>query len=92
MSEQVNVKELIAYIAERTKIEQKDIELVLRYEQTYIGKAKADVKGEVDIDIDDLTDFILSKRDVSLEEPQVEDILEREMDYFMERGLAGYID
>jgi len=92
MSEQVNEQELIAYIAERIKVDRKDIELVLRYEKAYIGNAKADKNGEVDIDIDDLTDFIVGKRDVRLEEPQVEEILECEMDYFMEKGLAGYID
>lgn len=92
MSEQVNEQELIAYIAERINVDRKDIELVLRYEKAYIGNAKADKNGEVDIDIDDLTDFIVGKRDVRLEEPQVEEILEFEMDYFMEKGLAGYID
>lgn len=92
MSEQLNEKELTAYIAGRAKLDQKAIERVLRYEQEYIGKAKEDENGEVDIDIDDLVDYILSKRDVGLHEPQVEEILELEMDYLTEKGLAGYID
>lgn len=92
MSEQVNEKELAAFIVERAKLDVAHVERVLRYEQEFIGKAKADENGEVDIDIDDLVDYILSKRDISLHEPKVEEILELEMDYLTEKGLAGYID
>lgn len=92
MSEQVNEKELAAYIADRAKLDLKEIECVLRYEQEFIAKAKPDKNGEVDIDIDDLVDYILSKRDIGLHEPQVEEILELEMSYLTEKGLAGYID
>ena len=92
MSETINEKELMAYIAEESKLEEGAIGLVLRYEQEFIGKAKADENGEVDIDIDDLVDYILSKKDIKLHEPEVEQILELEMDYLSEKGLAGYID
>ncbi|MEK3885366.1 hypothetical protein [Paenibacillus sp. PL2-23] len=92
MSEGINEQELLAYIAEESKQEPVVIGLVLRYEQEFIGKAKADENGEVDIDIDDLVDYILSKKDIRLHEPEVEHILELEMDYLTEKGLAGYID
>ncbi|MCR2803307.1 hypothetical protein [Paenibacillus soyae] len=92
MSEQVNEKELVAYIAEQSKQDAGGISLVLRYEQEFIGKARVDENGEVDIDIDDLVDYILGKKDIKLHEPEVEQILELEMDYLTEKGLAGYID
>lgn len=92
MNQEVNEQELIGYIAERAKLDRKAVELVLKHEQAYIGNAKADAKGEVDIDSDDLVDYILSRRDVRLDELKVEEILELEMDYLMEKGLAGYID
>ena len=92
MSEQVDVQDMTAYIAGKAKLDQKAVERVLKYEQEFIGKAKPDRNGEVDIDIDDMVDYILTKRDIDLHEPQVEEILELELEYLAERGLAGYID
>ncbi|GKU76138.1 hypothetical protein [Paenibacillus sp. L3-i20] len=92
MSDQVNEQELVAYISERTKLNIKDIQLVLKHEQTFINNAQEDKKGEVDIDSDELVDYILSKRDVALDELKVEEILDLEMEYLMDKGLAGYID
>lgn len=92
MNEEINGKELITYIADESKLDAEVIGLVLRYEQEFIGKAKADENGEVDIDIDDLVDYILGRKDIKLHEPEVEQILELEMDYLTEKGLAGYID
>ncbi|MBH5320176.1 hypothetical protein I6N90_20430 [Paenibacillus sp. GSMTC-2017] len=92
MSEQVNEQELVAYIAERTKVDSKKVQLVLKHEQTFINNAQADKKGEVDIDSDELVDYILAKRDVGLNELQVEEILDLEMEYLMDKGLAGYVD
>jgi hypothetical protein len=37
-------------------------------------------------------DYILGRRDIHLDEPTVEAILDAEMDYLMEKGVAGYID
>ena len=91
MSE-VNKQELIAYIAVETEVDSKMIEVVLKHEEDFIGNAKADAKGEVDIDSDDLVDYIMSRSNVKLDEIQVEDILESEMDYLMKKGLAGYLD
>lgn len=86
----INELELVQYIAARTKIEAKRITLVLKHEQAYINNAKANAKGELDIDSDDLVDYVLSRPDVKLNELQVEEILDAEMDYLMDKGLAGY--
>lgn len=92
MSEEVNQQEMIEHIAKVTKADKQAIALVLKHEQSYISKAKANAKGEVDIDIDDLVDYVLNRPDVKLSELIVETILETEMDYYMDKGLAGYID
>ncbi|KAA9005920.1 hypothetical protein F4V43_06955 [Paenibacillus spiritus] len=92
MNDRINEAELIRYIAGKTKADPKQIALVLKHEQRFLEEAKPGRKGEVDIDLDDLVDYVLSRRDVTLTEPAVEDILEREMDYLMDKGLAGYLD
>ncbi|MCA0757750.1 hypothetical protein KP806_22045 [Paenibacillus sp. N4] len=92
MSEQINERELIAYIADETDADEKLIKLVLKHEQAFINNAKEDKNGEVDIDGDELVDYILSRPDVKSNELAVESILEAEMDYLMDKGLAGYID
>lgn len=92
MSGKVNEQEMIAVIAGKTKVDPKLIALVLRHEQTFINNAKANAKGEVDIDNDDLVDYVTGQRDVKLDELTVETILDAEMDYLMDKGLAGYVD
>ncbi|NGM82110.1 hypothetical protein G5B47_06765 [Paenibacillus sp. 7124] len=92
MNQPINEREMIAYIAGKTKADSQAITLILKHEQTYINSAKANAKGEVDIDSDDLVDYVLSRRDVKLDELTVERILDAEMDYLMDKGLAGYVD
>jgi hypothetical protein len=92
MSEQVNEQELVQFIAERTNLDTNSITLVLTHEQTFLNNATEDAKGEVEIDSDELVDYILSRRDVKLDEITVETILDLEMDYLMEKGLAGNVD
>lgn len=92
MSDTVNEQELLAVLAAKTKVDPKLIQLVLKHEQTFINKAKANAKGEIDIDNDDLVDYVTAQRDVKLDELTVETILDAEMDYLMDKGLAGYID
>lgn len=91
-NEQLNEQELIQYIADKTNADPKSIQLVLKHEQQFIESAKVDSKGEIDIDSDELVDYILSRSDVKLDELTVETILDSEMDYLMDKGLAGYID
>ncbi|CAM4108203.1 hypothetical protein L1N85_11840 [Paenibacillus alkaliterrae] len=92
MSEQVNEQELIRHIVQETDADEKLIKLVLKHEQAFISNAKEDKNGEVEIDGDELVDYILSRPDVKSNELTVESIMEAEMDYFMDKGLAGYVD
>jgi hypothetical protein len=92
VSEQINEQELVRYIADQIKVDAKSIMLVLKHEQDFINSAKEDTKGEVSIDSDELVDYVVSRRDVKLDELTVETILDTEMDYLMEKGVAGYID
>lgn len=92
MNDEVNEQELLAVLAAKTKVDPNLIRLVLKHEQTFINNAKADSKGEIDIDNDDLVDYVTAQRDVKLDELTVETILDAEMDYLMDKGLAGYID
>lgn len=92
MSEKLNEQDLIQVLSTKTKVAPNVIRLVLKHEQNFINKAKANAKGEVDIDSDDLVDYVTAQRDVKLDEIMVETILDAEMDYLMDKGLAGYID
>ncbi|SEN55114.1 hypothetical protein [Paenibacillus sp. OV219] len=92
MSEQINMQELVAFIANKTKAAPASIEQVLKVEQDFINNAPEDTNGEVSIDSDELVDYILSRPGIKLDEPTVEGILEAEMDYLMDKGIAGYED
>ena len=92
MSDKVNEQELVTVLSAKTKVDPKIIRLVLKHEETFINNAKANAKGEVDIDNDDLVDYVTAQRDIKLDELTVETILDAEMDYLMDKGLAGYID
>ena len=92
MSQEFNEQELINHIASETGVDVKSIQIVLKHEQKFINDAKADTKGEVDIDSDDLVDYVLSKSDVKLDEMTVEEILDIEMNYLIKKGVAGYLD
>lgn len=92
MSNEVNEQELVEVLSAQTKVDAAVIRLVLKHEQAFINKAKANAKGEIDIDNDDLVDYVTAQRDVKLDELTVETILDAEMDYLMDKGLAGYID
>jgi len=88
----VNEQEMLQFIASKSKIDPKWIGVVLKHEQKFISNAKPNARGEVDIDSDDLVDYVMSRPDVKLNELQVETILDLEMDYLMDKGLAGYED
>ncbi|MFC4099531.1 hypothetical protein [Paenibacillus xanthanilyticus] len=90
--QQVNEQELVRYIAGKTNADEKSIGLVLRHAAAFMERAQAGRKGEVDVDIDDIVDYVMTRKDVRLSELAVESILEAEMDYLMDKGLAGYID
>ncbi|WP_055106250.1 hypothetical protein [Paenibacillus ihumii] len=92
MSEQINEQELVQYIAERAQAKPEEIRTVLKHEEAFINDAHKSAKGEVDIDGDELVDYVLSRPDVQLDELTVETILELEMEYLMDKGLAGYVD
>ncbi|WP_139991122.1 MULTISPECIES: hypothetical protein [Paenibacillus] len=92
MTEQLNEQELLQYIANETNADEKLIKLVLKHEQVFINNAKEDKNGEVDIDGDELVDYVLSRSDVKSNELVVESILDAEMDYLMDKGLAGFVD
>ncbi|WP_068776103.1 hypothetical protein [Paenibacillus sp. FJAT-26967] len=92
MSEALNEQELVDYIALKTNAAPAAIRLVLKHEQVFLNSAKANAKGEVDIDSDDIVDYVLSRRDVKLDELTVESILDTEMDFLMDKGIAGYVD
>ncbi|OMF32233.1 hypothetical protein BK133_14510 [Paenibacillus sp. FSL H8-0548] len=92
MSEQLNEQEQLQYIANKTSADEQLIKLVLKHEHAFINDAKEDKNGEVDIDGDELVDYVLSRPDVKSNELVVEAILDAEMDYLMDKGLAGYVD
>ncbi|WP_018750161.1 hypothetical protein [Paenibacillus sanguinis] len=92
MSDSVNEQELVQYIAGHVKTTVENIRLVLKHETDFIDQAHQKAKGEVDIDGDELVDYVLSRPDIQLDELTVDTILDLEMDFLIEKGLAGYAD
>ncbi len=92
MSEQYNEQELIAFIADKSGASTADIKQVLQHEQAYVNSRQEDSKGEIDIDIDELVDYVLARPGMKLDELTVETILESEMDFLVKKGIAGYLD
>ncbi|OWR31812.1 hypothetical protein CDO73_04850 [Saccharibacillus sp. O23] len=93
MSEQqVNESELIAYIQEKTGADEAGIKIVLKHEQAFID-AEAKKPGDtIEVDSDELVDYVMSRKDVKLNELEVENVLDAEMAYLIDKGLAGYED
>lgn len=93
MSEQqVNESELIAYIQEKTGADEEGIKIVLKHEQAFID-AEAKKPGDtIEVDSDELVDYVMSRKDVKLNELEVENVLDAEMAYLIDKGLAGYED
>ncbi|MCL6457057.1 MAG: hypothetical protein K6T85_03535 [Gorillibacterium sp.] len=89
MSKPIIEQELIQYITAKTQVDASQIIVILQHGQAFLSSAKANAKGEVEIDSDDLVDYVLSRPDVKLDELTVETILDLEMDYLMDKGLAG---
>ncbi|PYI52495.1 hypothetical protein [Paenibacillus flagellatus] len=85
-------QELITFVTGRTGLDAAAVRLVLKHAQTYIDQANARSKGEAEIDGDELTDYVLGRPDVKLNELQVEAILEAEMEFLIDKGVAGYDD
>ncbi|WP_054957647.1 hypothetical protein [Paenibacillus dakarensis] len=92
MGKTLNEQELVDYISGKTQAAPQNIRLVLKHEQAYIDNAHKGAKGDIDIDSDDLVDYVMSRKDVKLDELTVENILDAEMDYLIKQGLAGYMD
>ena len=93
MSEQqLNESELIAYIQEKTRVSEEGIKTVLKHEQAFID-AEAKKPGDtIELDSDELVDYVMSRKDVKLNELEVENVLDAEMAYLIDKGLAGYED
>jgi ApbE superfamily uncharacterized protein (UPF0280 family) len=92
MSDSFNEQELIQFIANRLHLESNEILLVLKHERAFIEQANEDAHGAIEVDSDELMDYIASKPDIHLDEQSVEKILDTEMDYLMDKGLAGNIE
>ncbi|MGG1554736.1 hypothetical protein [Paenibacillus ferrarius] len=90
MPASLNEQELLQFIINQTKLDPKQIQLVLKHEKTFMDKAEQ--KGNREIDIDDVIDYIVGRPDVKLSELAVDTILETEMSFLMKNGLAGYMD
>ncbi|RTE11511.1 hypothetical protein [Paenibacillus whitsoniae] len=90
MPASLNEQELLQFIINQTKLDPKQIQLVLKHEKTFMDKAEQ--KGSREIDIDDVIDYIVGRPDVKLSELAVDTILETEMSFLMKNGLAGYMD
>ncbi|MDF2714936.1 MAG: hypothetical protein K0R28_1861, partial [Paenibacillus sp.] len=83
---------LVQYIAGITKTDEKSIRIVLKHEQAYMDKLQKNANKDVEIDSDEVVDYVLGQSDVKLDELKVEAILDAEMKYLIDNGLADYED
>lgn len=92
MNDYSNDPKLLQYIKEHTKVSEANIRLVLGHEQAYVNRMQKNAKHDVEIDSDELVDYVLSRPDVKLSELDVDMILDLEMKYLLDNGLADYDD
>ncbi|TNJ57723.1 hypothetical protein FE784_38260 [Paenibacillus hemerocallicola] len=92
MNQPLNEQELVQYIADKTKADAKSIRIVLKHEQAYMDKLHKNAKTDIEIDSDEVVDYVLRQSDVKLDELKVEAILDAEMKYLIDNGLADYDD
>jgi hypothetical protein len=92
LSQPLNEQELVQYIAGITKTDEKSIRIVLKHEQAYMDKLQKNANKDVEIDSDEVVDYVLGQSDVKLDELKVEAILDAEMKYLIDNGLADYED
>lgn len=93
MSEQpINESEMIAYIADKTGVGEAGIKYVLKHEQDFIAAAAKKPGDTIELDGDELVDYVMARKDVKLNELEVENVLDAEMAYLIDKGLAGYED
>jgi hypothetical protein len=93
MSEQkINESEMIAYIADKTGVGEAGIKYVLKHEQDFIAAAAKKPGDTIELDGDELVDYVMARKDIKLNELEVENVLDAEMAYLIDKGLAGYED
>ncbi|GGN94109.1 hypothetical protein [Saccharibacillus kuerlensis] len=93
MSEQqVNESEMIAYIVDETGLSEEGIKIVLKHEQDFIATAAKKPGDTIELDGDELVDYVVGQKNVKLNELEVENVLDAEMAYLIDKGLAGYED
>lgn len=93
MSEQqINESEMIAYITDKTGVGEAGIKIVLKHEQDFIAAAAKKPGDTIELDSDELVDYVMSRKDIKLNELEVENVLDAEMAYLIDKGLAGYED
>ncbi|MEJ8305606.1 hypothetical protein [Saccharibacillus sacchari] len=93
MSEQqVNESEMIAYIADKTGVGEEGIKTVLKHEQAFIAAAAKKPGDTIELDGDELVDYVVAQKNVKLNELEIENVLDAEMAYLIDKGLAGYED
>lgn len=92
MSQTWDEQQLIQAIADKTKIDSASIGLVLKHEQAFMDKLQSGGKADVEVDGDEIVDYVLSQPNVKLNELQIERILDAEMSILQEMGLIEYED
>ncbi|MCQ4087979.1 hypothetical protein [Saccharibacillus sp. JS10] len=93
MSEQkINETEMIAYIVDQTGVSEEGIKLVLKHEQAFIAAAAKKPGSTIELDGDELVDYVVAQKDVKLNELEIENVLDSEMAYLIDKGFAGYED
>lgn len=93
MSEQaINESEMIAYIADKTGVDEEGIKTVLKHEQAFIAAAAKKPGDTIELDGDELVDYVVAQKNVKLNELEIENVLDAEMAYLIDKGLAGYED
>lgn len=92
MGKALNEQQLVQYIADKTNTDFVSVRIVLKHEQAYMDKLQRNAKADIELDSDEVVDYVLRQRDVKLDELKVEAILDAEMNYLIEHGLADYED
>ena len=89
---EISHEEICNYIAEKTGFDYGQIEIILEHSVEYTNNHEVDEDGEVRIDTEEQVAYIKRQRDVTLSEDQIETILDLELEFLVEKGIATQVE
>lgn len=88
----INHEDICNFVAERCGLDNNQIDIILEHGVEYINSQEPDENGQVGIDPDEQIAYIKRQPNVTLSEEQIEIVLDLEMEFLVEKGIADRVE